>query len=223
MRSFSYGAVTASVIGLLAFGSSASKASTVVLTSSLTQDNCTGGCTNGVTPFGTVTISQTAAGQDLVVDVSLNGPYFFNVSTGMDAFVFNLATNGVVTNLPTGWAAAGAKHQDGFGNFTNSIINNSGSKTLQDLTFDIAVGSSYLLQTSSFLLSTSGGTSAYFSADVTTTTGVTGPVGGLTLTDPPAATAPEPSTWAMMILGFLGVGFLAYRRKDPSRFRFRAA
>jgi hypothetical protein len=24
---------------------------------------------------------------------------------------------------------------------------------------------------------------------------------------------PEPSTWAMMILGFLGVGFMAYRRK----------
>jgi hypothetical protein len=25
---------------------------------------------------------------------------------------------------------------------------------------------------------------------------------------------PEPSTWAMMILGFCGVGFMAYRRKD---------
>jgi hypothetical protein len=24
---------------------------------------------------------------------------------------------------------------------------------------------------------------------------------------------PEPSTWAMMLLGFMGVGFLAYRRK----------
>lgn len=27
---------------------------------------------------------------------------------------------------------------------------------------------------------------------------------------------PEPSTWAMMILGFLGVGFMAYRRKNNS-------
>lgn len=26
---------------------------------------------------------------------------------------------------------------------------------------------------------------------------------------------PEPSTWAMMILGFLGVGFMAYRQKSP--------
>jgi PEP-CTERM motif len=32
---------------------------------------------------------------------------------------------------------------------------------------------------------------------------------------------PEPSTWAMMILGFCGVGFMAYRRK--SKFAFRLA
>jgi hypothetical protein len=25
---------------------------------------------------------------------------------------------------------------------------------------------------------------------------------------------PEPSTWAMMLLGFAGVGFMAYRRKN---------
>jgi hypothetical protein len=31
---------------------------------------------------------------------------------------------------------------------------------------------------------------------------------------------PEPTTWAMMILGFMGVGFMAYRRKGRSTFRF---
>jgi hypothetical protein len=30
---------------------------------------------------------------------------------------------------------------------------------------------------------------------------------------------PEPSTWAMMVIGFLGVGFLAYRRKSSVNFR----
>jgi hypothetical protein len=30
---------------------------------------------------------------------------------------------------------------------------------------------------------------------------------------------PEPSTWAMMILGFLGIGFVAYRRKSNSVLR----
>jgi PEP-CTERM motif len=29
-----------------------------------------------------------------------------------------------------------------------------------------------------------------------------------------SAAVPEPSTWAMMILGFVGVGFMAYRRKS---------
>jgi PEP-CTERM motif len=30
---------------------------------------------------------------------------------------------------------------------------------------------------------------------------------------------PEPSTWAMMILGFFGVGFMAYRRKNNAPLR----
>jgi PEP-CTERM motif len=41
------------------------------------------------------------------------------------------------------------------------------------------------------------------------------PFGGSTLdgTVTAVAAVPEPSTWAMMVLGFAGVGFLAYRRK----------
>jgi hypothetical protein len=31
---------------------------------------------------------------------------------------------------------------------------------------------------------------------------------------------PEPSTWAMMILGFAGIGVLAYRRNNRPRFRY---
>jgi cbb3-type cytochrome oxidase subunit 3 len=34
------------------------------------------------------------------------------------------------------------------------------------------------------------------------------------------AAAPDASTWAMMILGFMGVGFMAYRRKNKHSFRF---
>jgi hypothetical protein len=33
------------------------------------------------------------------------------------------------------------------------------------------------------------------------------------------AAVPEPSTWAMMILGFAGVGFMAYRRKSKPALR----
>lgn len=34
--------------------------------------------------------------------------------------------------------------------------------------------------------------------------------------DPLTAAVPEPSTWAMMLFGFLGVGFLAYRRRNQA-------
>jgi hypothetical protein len=34
-----------------------------------------------------------------------------------------------------------------------------------------------------------------------------------------ASAVPEPSTWAMMILGFAGVGFMAYRKKSKPTFR----
>jgi len=34
------------------------------------------------------------------------------------------------------------------------------------------------------------------------------------------SSVPEPSTWAMMILGFFGVGFVAYRRKSGPALRF---
>jgi PEP-CTERM motif len=44
-------------------------------------------------------------------------------------------------------------------------------------------------------------------ADFTGTYSVSGPV---------VAAVPEPSTWAMMILGFLGVGFLGYRKSSKS-------
>lgn len=39
---------------------------------------------------------------------------------------------------------------------------------------------------------------------------------GLTPYDPQVAAVPEPSTWAMMILGFAGIGFLAYRRRNQA-------
>jgi hypothetical protein len=35
-------------------------------------------------------------------------------------------------------------------------------------------------------------------------------------TPPPVAAVPEPSTWAMMIMGFAGIGFMAYRRRNQA-------
>jgi hypothetical protein len=50
-------------------------------------------------------------------------------------------------------------------------------------------------------------------AGVSNWQGITG------LVTPIAPAVPEPSTWAMMILGFAGVGFLAYRRRNNTQLR----
>jgi hypothetical protein len=38
--------------------------------------------------------------------------------------------------------------------------------------------------------------------------------------DATVGSVPEPSTWAMMLLGFAGLGFMSYRRKAIPAFRF---
>lgn len=38
-----------------------------------------------------------------------------------------------------------------------------------------------------------------------------------------ASAVPEPATWAMMVLGFLGLGFMAYRRNGRNGSSFRLA
>jgi hypothetical protein len=46
----------------------------------------------------------------------------------------------------------------------------------------------------------------------------------LSLSGATVSAVPEPSTWAMMILGFFGIGFIAYRRKSANgNFNFRMA
>jgi hypothetical protein len=63
------------------------------------------------------------------------------------------------------------------------------------------------------------GTGETISSVTVSTTGTDGFV-NLKLLDFGFATAvPEASTWAMMILGFMGVGFMAYRRRGQPSFR----
>jgi hypothetical protein len=50
------------------------------------------------------------------------------------------------------------------------------------------------------------------------------PAGDFVVDNASVAAVPEASTWAMMILGFVGVGFLAYRRREtPKQIGFRLA
>jgi|SRR5216683_857703 len=163
---------------------------------------------------GTVTVTES--GGNLNFDVLLSGNRIFLDSTlnNLDAFVFNVnAAPGSITNInlfPTPSASSSAavdstlpQIEGIFGSFTNGLTFHQGSKDENELTFTATN------LTLANLVPNSAG--FLFAADVGNVDGLGGPVA--------VAAVPEPSIWAMMILGFMGIGFMAYRRKNTSVFR----
>jgi hypothetical protein len=224
------------LLGFLGFSSNGAKAD-YVLTSELTLDGCTGGC-SATTPadFGSITISQASAGANVVFDIDLNSGYFFQKSTGHDAFTFSPTfAFTYVTPLQTSFGpAAPPITNNPYGTFTQGLDYGGTSGVLQTLDFALAVSPTFDLSTlgkANFAESTApptGFTAAFFSADIqgqANGTGFnTGVVAADTLIHPnPVGSIPEPSTWAMMILGFFGIGFMAYRRKSKSQMSLRIA
>lgn len=67
----------------------------------------------------------------------------------------------------------------------------------------------------SLILTGTGSDTLEFKA-VGTSDSLGGSLDAITIDAMTIAAVPEPSTWAMMILGFAGVGFIAYRRRKQS-------
>jgi hypothetical protein len=119
-------------------------------------------------------------------------------ATSMSASGYTYASFFQITGLYTaaGPVTATVSHDDGFSMTVNglSVFSNAPPTSEVTDTFGLAAG------THPFVIdyvAANGSPSVFnFDANVTFTTGV-----------------PEASTWAMMILGFFGVGFMAYRRK----------
>jgi PEP-CTERM motif len=84
--------------------------------------------------------------------------------------------------------------------FNNGLLTNIGTGGAGALT-----GNEHLQMNGSngYQLSAYPGTGANFSST-------------FSVSAPFVAAVPEPSTWAMMILGFAGVGFMAYRRRNQT-------
>jgi hypothetical protein len=79
-------------------------------------------------------------------------------------------------------------------------------------TFDLASNDPFITRTIAFTVSGPGGALQF------TDNGPSDFQGNL-LDNVVLTAVPEASTWAMMLLGFLGVGFMAYRRKKGPAFR----
>jgi len=196
---------------LIATGALAFTSPAKAVVYNLNVDHCTGGCATGSPPFATVTVLQNGANLDFTVQ--LLDSLTFNKSTAFDAFAFSFSdkvasVTNIVDNGPgTFTSSPVSTGQDGFGTFKQGItLDVTGGTTLSFTVLAETIGNLALS------VNPPGDTSALFAADVFGSgTNNTGNIGGGVV-----APIPEASTWAMLIIGFCGIGFMAYRRKHET-------
>jgi hypothetical protein len=155
----------------------------------------------GVTYTGATFSNSTDASDNLVVNLgsfslvggnnTYNDPFTLEVSFTVPAGVTPNGTSSTftaeVTGKVTGGPNANGSASVDFDNTLHTYTWSGGSFTLQ--VFDVSPFS------------------VGFSNSVT---------GNIHVTEV-AGAVPEPSTWAMMILGFAGIGFMAYRRRGQGQ------
>ena len=104
----------------------------------------------------------------------------------------------------------------GPGNFTSGDIHDI--LITRDALNNVSVSVDGVAQVSALDLASqyNGSILTFFADDAATnhTEQSPGFVDSITITTDLTAAVPEPSTWAMMILGFLGIGTMAYRRRN---------
>jgi hypothetical protein len=217
----------------------------VVRSGFLTSDHCTGGCGPQPGGFGKITATDHENGTiDILVALNNNNKFVgtgFPLSFG-----FNLDPNTTITysNLTAGFVVAdgfnigmatgnlsqnaGSYGQDGFGTFEYGVdwTGSGGSGTLTStLSFTISGTGLDITDFAQLSSNPPGGDKAYFVADIISGTnfgsdgkGNTGLVDLSTVLEvnPLTPPVPEPSTWAMMLIGFLGVGLFGMRRRVGS-------
>jgi hypothetical protein len=187
----------AGLVAVALLASAPARATLVPTTFSGTTEGC----------FGT---NCTVAASDSVGKLSFTGGSFSNIPAGPVTGGFGSfdLSNGsgtfdttftldIAFTVPTG---SGSNTFDA--DVTGMVHGNSGSVTID-------------FNNTPETFNFSGGSFTVSVNDVTATTGDPNITGTITLT----AGVPEPSTWAMMILGFMGVGFMAYRRKSGPALR----
>ena len=211
LRNVLLGAITICGVG----GLSTLPAQAIVF--DLTSDHCTGGC--GTAPFGTVDVTQVGTGVHIVVDLTNAVGWAKTGAADDQAFKFN-ATGVVLGDITvvqtfagqTLAAQTGAFNGDGTGNFSFGIACTTcggGTSTVVSSNIDFTIANATIADVTAV-----NNLGNIFVADVLGSNGNTGPVDASV-----ASAIPEPSTWAMMILGFFGVGFMAYRRKGQATLR----
>jgi hypothetical protein len=181
----------------------------------VTSDHCTGGCTPDAS---TITATNSGSNLNILVtlapgDVFMTGPTGNGKNTfGFDLDLSSISITSSLTNPPwttnntanvNGSFTAGSFPMDGAGAYDYVMdIAGHGPSSISSLSFTI---------TGASIADITG--SSPFAADIRSAlTGNTGVV-DFSL----AGGAPEPATWAMMLLGFAGLGFAGYRKAHGGR------
>lgn len=170
----------------------------------------------GSGPFGQVSVTENAGALDFLV--SLTSPYRFHAgNSNHNAFTFDLIGDPSITisNITSGFSRlAGASFSDPpFGSFDYALActgcgpGYSGGKS-GPLSFEVTANSGSLTL-ASLGFNTVNEKHIYFTSDVVNPCGCTGNVGAV------LSAVPEPATWGLMIMGFMGVG-IALRSKRRS-------
>jgi hypothetical protein len=186
--------------------------------------------------YGSVTASNDGSNLKLVVSLA-SGVYFNNANNvPNDALLFSLSGSPTTltytglaspfsgTGLAGSFSAPPLTSGGGATNFEYQILYNGilpqGNNVpgVSTLTFEVVgkqISNLISLSEPCTGCSPSGQVNLFFAADIYNSNpgGATGYVGAQ------ISAVPEPSTWAMMILGFFGVGFMAYRRKGQAALR----
>jgi PEP-CTERM motif len=217
--------------GMLAFALAASGPASASFVAEICDlANCSGNVVTGIDPSATGVISLSAAfnGYTTIFNIAQSKPSIGS-ATAPQMDLSYIVTSGAGASGSIFLYASDTDFMGGNGISTNIGGSNSAGGTVTAKVWggnsDVALDLTHLIGTLGPLTGTNFSTGATdpFSpiSKYSLTLGVivARTAAGTSSGDFNVSAIPEPSTWAMMVLGFAGIGFMAYRRKSKTGFR----